>query len=193
MSYEEVYSNLHNSLIINVLRVRGLEPRKPPEPKSGILPLNYTLLLVLATTRRTPKPVHNLGKLYISIGLISIKLKCYFWACVSLAQAVRCLPRFIRRCTSSSPWIHIYWLRTCITLPKLDNANHELLIAIVHPIQVRTWCSISCLTSVRRMIVLLLLYYQNREAQVLPTKVTSYCEPHKQSTHYFQVLISWFS
>ena len=28
-------------------------------------------------------------------------------------------------------------------------------------------------------IVLRLLYYLNREAQVLPTKVTSYCEPHK--------------
>ena len=26
--------------------------------------------------------------------------------------------------------------------------------------------------------------YPNRETQILPTKVTSYCEPHKQSTHY---------
>ena len=25
----------------------------------------------------------------------------------------------------------------------------------------------------------------NRESKVLPTKVTSYCEPHKQSTYYF--------
>ena len=67
---------------------------------------------------------------------------------------------FYRRCTSSSPWIHIYYLRTCISLSKPDNANHELLIAIVHPLQVRTWCCISYLTPMSRMIVLLLLYYQ---------------------------------
>ena len=84
---------------------------------------------------------------------------------------------FYRRCTSSSPQIHICYLRTCISLSKLDNANHGILIAIVHPLQVRTWCCISCLTSMRKMIVLLLIYYPNREAQVLPTKVTSYCEP----------------
>ena len=108
-----------------------------------------------------------------------------FWACVTLAQVSRCLPRFIRRCTSSSPWIHIYCLRACISLSKPDNANHELLIAIVHPLQVRTWCSISCFTSMRKIIVFILIYYLNRETQVLPTKVTSYCEPHKQSTYYF--------
>ena len=95
---------------------------------------------------------------------------------------------FYRRCTSSSPQIHIYYLRTCISLSKPDNANHGILIAIVHPLQVRTQCSISCLTSMRRMIVLLLIYYLNREAQVLPTKVTSYCEPHKQSTQYDECL-----
>ena len=99
---------------------------------------------------------------------------------------------FYRRCTSSSPWIRIYYLRTCISLSKPDNVNHGILIAIVHPLQVRNWCSISCLTSMRRMIVLWLMNYPNREAQVLPTKVASYCEPHKQSTHRHWVLISQF-
>ena len=153
MSYEEVYFNLHNSLIINVLRVRGLEPRSLLNPNQAFY--HWTTLCFWFSL---PLGEHlglytSLGKLYISIGLISIKLKCYFWACVTLAQVARCLPRFIRRCTSSSPWIHIYYLRTCISLSKPDNANHELLIAIVHPLQVRTWCSISCLTSMSKGIV----------------------------------------
>lgn len=102
---------------------------------------------------------------------------------------------FYRRCTSSSPWIHIYYLRTCISLSKPDNANHELLIAIVHPLQVRTWCCISYLTPMSRMIVLLLLYYLNREARYRPPEVSSYCEPPKTvyllfSSAYLLIFIS---
>ena len=157
--------------------VESNNPRLLPK-RSAYPACPYQKFLVLTTTRRTPKPVHNLCTFCFNTHNETLLSMCDSCTGITLSTS------FYRRCTSSSPWIHIYYLRTCISLSKPDNANHELLIAIVHPLQVRTWCCISYLTPMSRMIVLLLLYYLNREAQVLPTKVTSYCEPHKQSTHY---------
>ena len=103
---------------------------------------------------------------------------------MTLAQVSRCLPRFIRRCTSSSPWIHIYCLRACISLSKPDNANHELLIAIVHPLWMRTWCSISCFTSMRKIIV----FYTDELSKQGNSGVTNQgyflLRTPKQSTYY---------
>ena len=105
-----------------MLRVRGLEPRKPPEPKSGILPLNYTLLLVLLSLGEHLWLYTPTGKLYISIGLISFIIEMLLLSLCSL---------FIRRCTCRLRGGLFIFYRPIHTMPKHDVANHELLIANV--------------------------------------------------------------
>ena len=119
---------ISNLLIINVVGWQGAAPCKIQSPKLARSLARSHPKLVLPSLGEHLGLYTSLGKLYISIvpttpnEMLLLSL-CYL---------------FMRRCTRSSPWIHTYYLRTCISLTKLDNANHELLITIVLPIQVRT-------------------------------------------------------